>query len=256
MKRVLDVAIRDMYGEALTVPASSGSPTSFAVRPGYTKVLVEPAAASRIQLAPKVKAAFFYDNSAAAGSKWIDLLGGNEALLDRGQSNATGTTLDSAQAADFIYLGFDFPVRGVEVDVVSANATASVLAATYSKDDDTFAGLTETDGTASGGASLAQDGQITWTVPTDWAKSDLRTVLSDDLAPGAQLYWVRLAFGGGLDADTELNTISALNETSGVGGYFKASTEYTFEIDDEVGALEVIAQAASPTTLNVTWIRR
>lgn len=258
MKRVLDVAVRDFYGEQLTLPASSSGPTSFPVRPGFTKVLLEAAAAARVQAAPKIKEVWYYDVSAAVGSRWINLLGGaiGEQLLERQTANATGVPAAGAASGDFLYIGFDFPSRGVHVNIDTGNDAATVLAATYSKSDITFAALTETDGTDSAGDSFKQDGAVTWTVPSDWAKFDLRTALTDRDAPASQLYWVRWAWTNGLDAGTDFFTLSPLHEESGVGGYFKATTEYTFEIDDEVGALEVVAQADSASTINLTWIRR
>lgn len=251
--RIIDAPIKELLGENLTVNGSGGAVLYYALRHGWREVLIEPQAAVRLALAPAIQELWFYDNSAT--TKWVSL---NKHLTNRHVDSDTGTTLDSAQAADYLYIGFVDISGGVYVDMdgTSVNGTTSAMAGGYTKSDGTFAALSVTDGTASGGATLAQDGAVTWTVPTDWIANDLPTVLSDSTAPSSKLFWVRLSFGSGLDSDTEIEQLIPIAQNSNRRGYFKASVEYTIDLSSEVGALEVLAQGAGGTSVNVTWIRR
>src|SRR3990172_6841968 len=117
------------------------------------------------QMAPLLMNCQFFDNSAGTYTS------GTENLPSRLTANVL--TLSAMEATvDFVYFGCDTMFRGVYLNVGSANAVASVLAATY-WDGTTWTGLTETDGTASGGATLAIDNSLTWTLPTDWAKTSV-----------------------------------------------------------------------------------
>lgn len=124
------------------------------------------------------------------------------------------SSLDTFANGDAVYLGSHIPFRGVICDVDAANANASTLSADYRKSDGTWAALSVTDGTASGGATFAQDGAITWTMPTDWVAEALATAVSTTGAAvphrSAPLYWARLKVSAALDASTTLNSLRAL----------------------------------------------
>ena len=261
--RIVDAPIKDLYGEQLTVPANTGTRNIFPMRFGFGEILIEPAAAMRLGFAPRIKEAWFYDASATT---WVNLLNASRALINRHVAGDTGTTLDAMQTTDYIYVGCDEPYLGlyVNMDASTVNSNAATLAGGYSKNDDTFAALTiGSDGTASAGATLAQDGLVLWTVPTDWARFSLATILADITAPSRKLHWVRLSVSAALSADVEMEQLAALHTpavaastTTGPGMFNKASQEYSIDVSDEVGALEVIAQGAVATTVNVSWIKR
>lgn len=115
-------------------------------------------------------------------------------------TDVTLSSLATAANGGYLYLGFHRKIAGVRVDVDAANATASVLTAQY-LNGKTWTALTITDGTASGGATLAQDGTITWTSPTSWRESPLK---------GETLYWMRFKVSAALDASTTLNSLLAI----------------------------------------------
>lgn len=187
----------------------------------------------------------------ASGSVYRD---DTDALRERGTST-TATYNSMAADVDFIYIGCDVPFRGAYVNVVNANGTASVLVATYSKNDGTFAGLTETDNTASGGASLAIDNSMTWTVPTDWEKRVING--------SGPHFWVRLAFDGGTDSATSLAEIIPMpiqpSVSSAVGGADTpvlvatavANNRYWFD-PSVVGGIEITA--ANTEVVRVEWL--
>jgi len=175
-----------------------------------------------------------------------------EILTERG-TNQTATFNSMVATDDFIYIGVDVPFRGVYVNVVNANSTASVLSAFY-WDGSAWTGLTETDGTASAGATLAIDNVITWTVPTDWAK----TIVNGS----GPLYWVRMNSSGGTDSATSLAEVIPLSiqgTSSSIGGSDTpvvvatavAAPRYWFD-SDHVGGVEVLA--ANTEVVRIEWL--
>ena len=76
-----------------------------------------------------------------------------------------------------VLVGANLPFRGVNVVVSDLNAVVSTLAVTYRKTDDTWADITPTDGTKTGGnTTFGQNGNVTWTVPTDWQMERLADI--------------------------------------------------------------------------------
>lgn len=140
------------------------------------------------QFCPLLMSAWFYDDSAGTYTS------GRDELTSRVAADVL--TLNSMEAAnDFVYFGCDVPFRGVYMNIGNTNGTASVLAATY-WDGSAWTGLTETDNTASAGATLAVDNTLTWTVPTDWAKRSVNGTTN--------LYWARFSVSVTLDSSVTL----------------------------------------------------
>lgn len=169
------------------------------------------------------------------------------------------SSLDTLANGDALWIGSHLPFRGVAVDVDAANGTASVLAGHY-WNGSTMTTLTPTDGTTSGGATFAQDGQITWSMPTDWVAAKLSTIGSPGAnVPGRSddLYWARLSVSVALDSSTTLNSLLALNRStlyaeypSGIAmeerlqkgpGYFGCIEALT-----DAGTANLIVNCASP----------
>lgn len=144
---------------------------------------------------------------------------------------ATKVTLngqDTAANGDYLYVGSHLPFRGVNVDVNNTNGNASVLAVDY-WNGSAWADVSATDGTASGGATFAQDGNVTWTVPAAWAKGRLRTIASASAdAPACydELYWTRFKVSAALDSTTDLNSLLAMNRST---AYAEFLASYTVE---------------------------
>lgn len=138
------------------------------------------------------------------------------------QDNNTATTAtlnswDTAANNHYLYLGAHQQFRGVVVDVVNTNSNASVLSTDY-WNGSTWANASSTDGTINTGASFGQDGSITWTVPTDWAKVDLATAVTTTGAAVPQrtapLYWVRFKVSAAFDATVSAASIVALAKSA------------------------------------------
>jgi len=257
MSAIYPAGAVNVYGETLALSTSLAS----LGMPGIeTKqaLIYNPATDFRLHINPAVRAIYFYDASAAAGSRFIDL---TVSLSDR-TTGGTGTTLDSLTTSDRLYICFSDRTGGFRVDMndSSVNANASTITVNYWKNDATWADSSDTDGTDNGGASFGQDGSITFADKTDWLAAHLGGSSADNMsitdtdAPGVNGFWVQCKWSAALDADTEIQNIWSLNKDTN-RGYFRAGQEYPFSFDRRAtGAIEAVL-AAGTDTLEVTWIR-
>jgi hypothetical protein len=150
------------------------------------------------------------------------------------QPAGTGITLSSLATlanGEALYLGANVPFGGVAVDMSAAvNGNVSTLLGQY-WNGTAWVSLSITDGTASGGATFAQDGLITWTMPAAglWAKAQLSDGLANpplNLAAATKAaylsnginqfpqYWTRWTVSAALDSTTVANTMLALNQST------------------------------------------
>ena len=147
-------------------------------------------------------------------------------------STSTSVTLSSqgtAAQSDFLYVGSHIPFSGVNIDVDSVNSNASVLTVKY-WDGNSWEDISDTDGTDAAGASLGQDGSVTWTVPSTWAKTSL--VASGDTTlsfpySGNSYYWTRWEWSAALDAAVTLDHMLAINRST---AYFELIANQEFEV--------------------------
>src|SRR3990167_3110596 len=188
------------------------------------------------QFCPILRHFWWYDDSAGTYTN------GTAELTDRTSTLA----LNSLEATnDFLYIGCDEQFRGVFINITNTNTTASTdLAATY-WDGSAWTGLTETDNTASGGISFAQDGNVVWTMPTDWAKTSVNGVQN--------LYCVRFNFDAAFDATVSIADLTPLSVQTNRPSS-PASTpplpRYFFD-RGSVGGIEATGDNAD--TLVITW---
>lgn len=221
----------DLVGEIRLLTASKGLATSTTAQlvqipdttSKYVGLRIEPntfstAVVVRYLLNPYLAVLKTTDNLAAVANTT------DYSVAAQDGTTATKVTLNSlstAAALDFLYIGGTRQFRGVSVDVQSTNSTASVLTV-KAWDGAAWTDVTATDNTASGGASLAVDGTIVWTVPTVWPAASLNAIsgvlltTNDGAIPyaGIPLYWTRFEFSGGLDSTTDCNSILALNRST------------------------------------------
>lgn len=254
------VGLTEVDGETLALSsslASLGIPSN-----AYQALVYNPATDFRLKVNPALIGVAFYDASNSAGARFEQASGTGVSLrndlTDRDTGTGTGTAMDSATTSDFLYLCFSGVIGGVRIVIGSANGTASTtLTAEYRKNDDTWANLTPTDGTDSGGIALAVTGSVTWTAPTDWKRASLggpQGIVTDVDAPPINGFWLRLGWDEALDSDTEIDEIWALNKDTS-RGYFRAATEYALSFDRRsVGAIEAIL-AAGTDTMELTFLK-
>jgi len=244
-----------------TTVASLGIPPDF-----HQAIVYNPATDFRLHINPRILDVVFFDDSAATGAEYINTSSSvnlNTDLTDRGTGTGSGTTLDSSTTSDFLYICLYEPTAGINVTIGAANSTTSTLTAEYRKNDDTWADLSATDNTDSGGATLAQTGSITWTAVTDWKAVQLVgpqvTAVADEKnstsgVGGTVGFWLRLSWSVALDSDTEITELWTLNNDTN-RGYFRAGQEYGLSFDrSRVGAIEAIL-AAGTDTAQITWVR-
>lgn len=131
-------------------------------------ILYAPSVDFRLHINPAIRRAYFYDHSAANNARFTDL---TRVLTDR-TATGTGTTLDSLQTTDSLFICFSDVVGGMYVDMTaSVNASASLITGNY-WNGTAWTDSSVTDATvASSGKSLGQDGSITFTAPTTWLRS-------------------------------------------------------------------------------------
>ena len=265
--RVVDQPIQAFQGETLTVPASNAARSAYNVRPGYQEILIEPVLAMRLQFVPAIRGLYFFDASRPVGQQWIDLLKIRPDFFDRTVVQQL-RELGGMATADFLYVGVVRPIGGLIFDLTTTfNVVVSTLSAQFSQEVNAGWGTltVAADTTDVGGATLAQDGLVTLTVPATWAKKSLA-----DMVPGAPptsepLFWARFSVSAALSAGILWDNLTPISEvapgtdsvTAATGGvWLKATTEYTVDIADDVGALEPIAQAGAGTTARVSWMQR
>lgn len=141
---------------------------------------------------------------------------------DAAQDGSTSTdvvlsSIDTLANGDALFLGAATKFRGITVDVDAANGTAATILVEY-WNGTAWTDISASDGSASGGASMAQDGDITWTVPTAWVPVALKHALTTELKgqgiTSAVKFWLRISFSAALDSSTTLNSLLAMEEST------------------------------------------
>lgn len=140
-----------------------------------------------------------------------DISGGGSDLLERTDSVIETDDDESLHfdsiSYDYMLIGSPYRLDGIDVKLATANGTTSTITGSYwNSSSSTWAALTITDGTSSGGVALDVDGQITWTGPTD---ANQQPVFVRDKV----LYWYQLHLDAGvayIDQMTGLTSIQPI----------------------------------------------
>lgn len=162
-------------------------------------------------------------------------------------SAATQSDLDGLNTLvqqDWFVIGGPAPFSGValDMDAANVNANASTITAQYWDGDEWQTLSSVTDGTASAGATLAQDGQISWAMPTDWAASTLNSI---------EAYWIRFTVSAQLSAAVDVEEVDLLLP-------IKAAVDVDTDGDDvtlmlESSDLGITGTLALAGTTTVSW---
>ncbi len=252
--------IGSKFDENVVIPANNAADTVqklYNTYHGYREILISTAGTAEmsVALAPRCVAAYFL-----SGSTYTDLLGGDNGLIDRGTAGTSGGTLDAMSGVSKLLFASHRPFRGVWFEIESANSNSSAFAVRYSAASGWSAAAGENDGTDSAGATLAVDGNFTWTLPSDWEAVPLAELQGSLAVPWSKvpLYWVEFDPTNTLSADVSIDALGLLSSVApDVGGInLKVSTEYTFDIDDDVGGLEMSATSTTATEADITWLKR
>lgn len=124
-------------------------------------------------------------------------------VIDNSAGTVAGfNSWDTIANGDWVIIGSSSgPIMGAAWNITTMNSNASVLLAQYWDGDswETLADLT--DGTITAAKTFGVDGQMTWTVPIDWASSEINSITA---------YWARLTVDTVLDADTTAEELDLL----------------------------------------------
>ena len=182
----------------------------------------------------------------------------SDEMQDGDQTDFAIDSIDTLANNDAIFVGAPLPFGGCTVDIgTGANATSSrVLTVSYWAGAADWVDISDTDGTISGTASMAVDGRVTWTVPTNWIPATLFGTAENN--PGqinetsiqqgwsqAKLYWTRWEWSGALDSDTDIRQIKALTRNTNYAELLEGQA-LEFSIDPlDVATLEVLTDAGT-----------
>jgi len=158
-----------------------------------------------------VKKFIVYSSDATARSIPVTGVDNTEEVID-GLSTTVSLAGIGADADNALYICTPIPANKITFTVTAANTTTATATLKYRKSDNTWASASATDGTASGGKTLAVTGSFTWTFPADeipW------------MMYGTSGYWYQITFGAG---DLAVVTVSAVTYgTDGTGSGTRTS---------------------------------
>jgi hypothetical protein len=128
-----------------------------------------------------------------------------------GDETANDVALASVFATigtDRLYLGFEGEADGFAVFMRDAfNAIASVMTVKYSGPAG-WTALTASDGTSSSGKTFAKSGRVTWTIPTDWQRTEVNGT--------DELLWIEVSISVALTAGTKASQVLQVKAPEGL----------------------------------------
>lgn len=138
-------------------------------------------------------------------------------------TNVDVSALATLANGGYLLIGSPVPFRGLAITIANANAVVSVLSAKFWNGSAWTAVASPSDGSASGGATLAISGNFTFTVPATWAAARFVDLTLAPTGQGASpfkdkpYYWLRLEVSAALTNPTKASQILAMaRNTSGV----------------------------------------
>ena len=189
---------------------------------------------SRLLISPRILKVWRF---AASGSTYTDLTANT---TDR--DSATTGSISAILSTAFIYISSNYRFRGFYCNMSSSvNANAATLTIGYWNGTAWGAVAGGSDGTASGGATFAVDGEVSWTLPSDEVTTDVNGVL------GA--YWIRLSVSATLSASTAIEELILLHQN--VNYDYIQGGLHTFNCD-QVGGFVALVDAGTATG-RVNW---
>ena len=258
----LSAGIREFWGgPVVTLPANNSADTVqrlFNVPLGVRELLVIPSETARITLCPRILAAYLVTPTTTSR------IGNLAQFLDPSEVTTIGTPLTTTT---YLVLGCAQRVGGVWIDVGTVNAVASTPVLAVAEKPGVWTAVSvSSDGTTSGGATLAVNGHMVWTAPsaTLWPALNVKQMGGryDDINEQVPMHWLRLSASATLTAGTSLNLIGAahrdeaVTDANGHSGFLAATTEYSIPLTDEVGGVILRTRDATAGTMTLTWIMR
>lgn len=201
--------------------------------------------------------------------KTTDLLAAIGNLTDASENCQDGLTatvlnlnsLDTLANSDAVYVGVHLPIRGLRVIIGNTNGNAATLTVTY-WNGTAWTDISATDGTASGGATFGQTGNITWTIPTTWQKASLASIFGTlgtaMMAPAVQpaslvtpYLWLRLETSAAFDATVTATGLFALNRDTAQYGELVSGQALEMTVKRGPGGSAVVEALTDAGTANL-----
>jgi hypothetical protein len=128
---------------------------------------------------------------------------GTEAFTDKTRMydgvHIDGDTI-TLTSDDYLAIGYSKPFNEITVDVgTTVNSNSATMTGYYFDGTGKYANVSASDGTASGGATLAKDGDITFSLPEDWQQSTINST---------EAYWIILTPSANLTASVHIRDIT------------------------------------------------
>lgn len=180
----------------------------------------------------------------------------SETLQDADNSTTLAlNSLDVKANGDMLLIGSHIPFAGVSVNVVNTNS-AGTAAMGVEYWNGAWGSITPTDGTFST-RTLAQDGNVTWTVPTDWVAASLRTIQGIAAGvncpySGQNLYWTRWSVDTLLaDSSVSVANMLALSRNAAVYAEMTSTDFVDFTLERGPGGAGCIEAVTDAGTANL-----
>lgn len=139
-----------------------------------------------------------------------------EAILD---------ALDTEANGHCVFFRTPMPAKSITITVDDANGNASIASIYYPKNDKTWAAVSGfSDGTASGGATLAQSGTMSWTMPTD---------IQPRYLYGSCGWWYQIRVSAALGATVRINYVTYSTEWQDIVNVWNGVIQYAVEVQVE-----------------------
>jgi hypothetical protein len=166
----------------------------------------------------------------------------SEQVSDGSDSNVA--ILDSLGAYadhDCIFFKTPVPCKSISLTISSVNGNAATASVHYWKSDSTWAAVSGLcDSTASGGAALAQTGEISWTEPTD---------LQEKYAFGTCGFWYQIRFSATLDSSVRVSRATWASSFLAIRNIWDGVAVYAVEVQVE-GTSQYSVYAAGAVDLD------
>jgi hypothetical protein len=166
----------------------------------------------------EVSLSSFYGGGNEQPDKFTSVVKSDAGVLSEVSTTAAPILLNwTMDDTDAIYVGFDEKFGGIGAIIgATKNAASRTLTASY-WDGASWVSLSATDGTSSGGKTLAQDGTITWNNQLMWQKAAASSTLLGDTPPTTtstdELFWVKITVSGALTSNFDLHQLYILRST-------------------------------------------
>lgn len=154
-------------------------------------------------------------------------------------------SLDTHANGDCIFFRTPLPAKSITITITAANGSASVASLYYAKNDGTWAAVSGfSDGTASGGATLAINGTMSWTMPTD---------IQPKYLYGSSGWWYQIRLSATLDSEVEITYVTYNTNWLDLENVWNGVIQYAVEVQVEgtdnwetygAGAVDIDALAA------------